>query len=87
MAANVSRASCGFGERNDVRGHLTSDELDLEGVKLIRSMFKDDSSRKGQMILALCNALEREIRRNAALKEYVQEHKAMNYDGSEKEKG
>lgn len=66
-----------------MQGHLTSDELDLEGVKLIRSMFKDDSSRKGQMILALCNALEREIRRNAALKEYVQEHKALRYDGHE----
>jgi len=57
--------------------------MDLDGVTLIRNMFKDDDSRKGQMILALCNALEREIRRNVALKEYVQEHKALKYDGHE----
>ena len=63
--------------------HLTSDEMDLEGVTLIRNMFKDDDSRKGQMILALCNSLEREIRRNAALKEYLQEHKPLKYDGHE----
>jgi hypothetical protein len=61
--------------------------MDLEGVTLIRNMFKDDDSRKSQMILALCNALEREIRRNVALKEYLQEHKPLRYDGFEKGKG
>jgi hypothetical protein len=66
-----------------VSSHLTSDEMDLDGVALIRGMFKDDATRQGQMILALCNALEREIRRNVALKEYLQQHKPLKYDGYE----
>jgi hypothetical protein len=67
--------------------HLTSDEIDLDGVRLIRSMFTNDDSRQGQMILALCNALERELRRNARLKEDMELRKPISYDGYDKKKG
>ena len=67
--------------------HLTNGEIDIDGVKLIRNMFKDDDGRQGQMILALCNALEREIRRNARLNEDMQLRKSIRYDGHYKRNG
>lgn len=67
--------------------YLTSDDIDLDGVKLIRAMFTNDDTRQAQMILALCNALEREIRRNARLKEDIQLYNPIGYDGHYKRNG
>lgn len=62
--------------------HLENHQLDLEGIELLRKMFKESAEhgdRKANTIMALCRELERVMAENTRLRNHLENTKEVDW--------